>query len=196
MSPHTPQALAIQALPRGGILRDALLVLCLSFFTALTARIALPLPFTPVPVTGQTLGVLLTGALLGSRRGAAAMALYILEGAAGLPVFAFGRSGLAVILGPTGGYLLGFVVAAFVVGLLCERGFDRRVLTATGAMAVGNLCIYVLGAAWLAGFIGLPAALMQGVLPFLLGDAFKIAIAALAMPGGWYLLAHARPQSL
>jgi biotin transport system substrate-specific component len=192
MNTHRTSTLALEALPRGGVLRDLMLVLGFSFLTALTARIAIPLPFTPVPITGQTLGVLLTGALLGSRRAALTMVLYALEGAAGLPVFAFGRSGIAVVLGPTGGYILGFVVAAFVVGLLCERGFDRRPITSITAMVVGNLCIYALGVVWLSAYVGLQSALVQGVAPFLLGDALKILVAALAMPGGWYLLKYAR----
>ncbi len=194
MSNSRTLALALAVLPRGGLLRDALLIVGFSLFTALTARVAIPLPFTPVPITGQTLGVLLTAALLGSRRGALAMALYVAEGAAGLPVFAFGASGLRVVLGPTGGYLLGFVVAAWVVGLLCERGLDRRLHTSVLAMAIGNFVIYLFGASWLSGFVGFQAALVQGVLPFLVGDAVKIALAAAAMPGAWLFLRSTRPD--
>ncbi len=194
MSYIRSEALALKAISKGGLLRDALLIVGFSVFTALTAQISIPLPFTPVPITGQTLGVLLTGALLGSRRGALSMALYMLEGAAGLPVFAFGRSGISVILGPTGGYIVGFVLAAYVVGLLCERGLDRKPTTAALSMAIGNLCIYAVGVAWLATYIGLQAALFQGVIPFLVGDAIKIAVASASIPGGWYLLRQWRPD--
>ncbi|MCA1727850.1 MAG: biotin transporter BioY [Actinobacteria bacterium] len=135
-----------------------------------------------------TLGVLFTGAALGSKRGALALLLYLAEGAAGLPVFAGGASGIAYMLGPTGGYLVGFVFAAGVVGLLAERGWDRRPLWTAVAMVVGNLVIYALGVAWLAVFLGdLRTAFVQGVLIFIIGDLVKIAIATLALPGGWVL---------
>jgi biotin transport system substrate-specific component len=151
--------------------------------------VAIPLPFSPVPVTGQTLAVLLVGALLGSRRGSLAVLAYIAQGLAGLPVFAGGALGMARLLGPTGGYLVGFVAAAFLVGLLAERGWDRRVLTTAAAMMLGNLVIYAIGALWLAPFVGGPEqALATGVLPFIPGDLVKIAAAALLLPAGWKLL--------
>ena len=135
--------LAEATVPRGGLLRDALLVVGFSLLTALCARIVIPLPFTPVPITGQTFAVLLTGAALGARRGAAAIVLYVLEGLAGLPVFAGGASGLARLLGPTGGYLLGFIAAAYLTGTLAERGWDRTVRWAAAAMAAGNVVVYL-----------------------------------------------------
>ncbi len=167
-------------------LLDAALVVVFSALVGLTAQVAIPL--WPVPLTLTTLGVLFTGAALGSKRGALALLLYLAEGAAGLPVFAGGASGVAYMLGPTGGYLVGFVFAAGIVGLLAERGWDRRPLWTAVAMVVGNLVIYALGVAWLAVFLGdLRTALVQGVLIFIIGDLVKIAIATLALPGGWVL---------
>lgn len=172
-------------------LTDALLIAVFSGFVVLTAQIELRLPFTPIPITGQTLGVLLTGAVLGSRRGALALLLYLLEGAIGLPVFAGGASGLARILGPTGGYLLATPLAAGVVGWLAERGWDRRLPLAALAMLIGNLVIYALGVSWLGfykGILGNVSLLWAGVYPFLPGDLLKIAVAAIVLPGAWRLL--------
>jgi biotin transport system substrate-specific component len=174
---------------RSAWLYDAALVLAGSLLIALSAQVAIFLPFSPVPVTGQTLAVLLVGALLGSRRGSLAVLTYVLQGLAGLPVFAGGAFGLARLLGPTGGYLVGFVAAAFLVGLLAERGWDRRVSTTAAAMTLGNLVIYATGALWLAAFVGgLDQALAMGVAPFIPGDLLKIGAAALLLPAGWKLL--------
>jgi biotin transport system substrate-specific component len=178
-----------RALARPRVLvRDLLLVLAFASFTALAARIALPLPFTPVPITGQTLAVLLSGVLLGSRRGALAQLAYLAQGAAGLPVFAGGRAGLGVLLGPTGGYLVGFVLAAGLVGWLAERGWRRHTRRLFVALLLGNLVIYLCGALWLARFV--PDPLGQGVLPFIPGDLVKIAIAAGVVPSGSRLITH------
>lgn len=177
------------AVRRSAWVYDAALVLAGSWLIALSAQVAVPLPFSPVPVTGQTAAVLLVGALLGSRRGSLAVLVYIAQGAAGLPVFAGGAFGLSRVLGPTGGYLLGFVAAAFLVGLLAERGWDRRPLTTAAAMTLGNIVIYTVGALWLAVFVGgLRQALAVGVVPFLPGDLLKIAVAAILLPAGWKLL--------
>lgn len=174
---------------RSALLFDAALVLGASLVIALSAQVAIQLPFSPVPVTGQTMAVLLVGALLGSRRGALAVLAYIAQGLAGLPVFAGGAAGLARLFGPTGGYLVGFVAAAFLVGWLAERGWDRRFGTTLAAMTLGNLVIYGVGALWLAVFVGgLSRAWSLGVLPFLPGDALKIVLAAVLLPGGWKLL--------
>ncbi|MBV9790147.1 MAG: biotin transporter BioY [Chloroflexi bacterium] len=172
-------------------LTDALLIALFSGFVALTAQIEIRLPFTPVPITGQTLGVLLAGAALGSRRGALALVLYLIEGAIGLPVFAGGAAGFARILGPTGGYLLALPLAAGIVGSLAERGWDRRLPLAALAMIIGNLVIYLLGVSWLGlykGILGNVSMLWAGVYPFLPGDLLKIAIAAVVLPGAWKLL--------
>jgi biotin transport system substrate-specific component len=152
------------------------------------AQIRIPLPFTPVPLTGQTFAMLLVGAALGSKRGAASLALYTLMGALGLPFFAGGASGLAYMSGPTLGYLVGFVAAAYIVGLLAERGLERSVRTSLVPFLVGTLVIYLFGAGWLAVLFGVDQALTLGVLPFLVGDAIKMVLAALALPAAWRLV--------
>jgi biotin transport system substrate-specific component len=167
------------------LVRELMLIVGGSLFVALLAQVKIVLPFTPVPITGQTLGVLLVGALLGSKRGAAALVLYVAEGTLGLPFFAGGGAGPAYLLGPTGGYLIGFVAAAFVVGLLCERGLERSWHTAILPFAVGSLVIYACGASWLAVFVGAQKALALGVLPFIMGDALKALLAALVLPALW-----------
>lgn len=169
--------------------RTIALVALFSLLTALAAQIVVPLPWTPVPLTGQTFAVLLTGALLGSRLGALTLAAYLLEGALGLPFFRAGAGGAAHLLGPTGGYLLAFPAAAFLTGLLAERGWDKRFLTAAAAMALGSLVILAGGWMWLAIlFKGAGEAFRLGVAPFLLGDIIKIALAAAALPLGWAIL--------
>lgn len=187
LRPGTPLAVAL-APPRSLAARVGL-VLGFSLLTALSAQVSIPLPFTPVPVTGQTFAVLLTGALLGSRAGGAAMIAYLLEGVAGLPVFAGGRSGMGIIMGPTGGYLLSYPVAAFVVGYLAERGWDRRLVTAIPAMLLGNAVIYAIGLPWLSMYT--PAGkstFALGLYPFIPGDLYKLLLAAALIPSGWALL--------
>ncbi len=182
--------------PKRSLARDLALVLLGSLFVALTARVAIPLPFTPVPITGQTLGVLLVGAALGSRLGFFALLAYLAEGAMGLPVFAGGTGGAARILGPTGGYLLAFPLAAGLVGLLVERlGLDRSFLGTLLAMLAGNLLIYLLGLSWLGAWLmgagkfqGVGALLAMGMLPFLPGDLIKAVLAALLLPSAWRFL--------
>jgi biotin transport system substrate-specific component len=170
--------------------RTVALVVGFSLLTALCAQVVIPLPFTPTPITGQTFAVLLTGALLGSRLGAAAIALYLFEGAVGLPFFKGGASGAHYLfLSPTAGYLFAFPLAAYVTGYLAERGWDRRVLTAAAAMAVGSFVILAGGWAWLALMIGTATeAFRLGVAPFLVGDAVKIALASAVLPLGWALV--------
>ncbi len=181
------QVLAEKILSRTGAKQNALadlaLILLGSVVVAACAQISIPLQ--PVPVTGQTLAILLVGMALGSRRGALALLAYLAEGAAGLPVFAGGQSGLAYMAGPTGGYLLGFVAAAWLVGWLAERGFDRNLFTTLAAMAAGNIVIYFFGVLWLQTLIGLDKALIGGVYPFLIGDALKAILAALLLPAAW-----------
>jgi biotin transporter BioY len=172
-------ALVRQWVGERSVLSDIGLVLAFSLLIGLLAHLVIPLPFTPVPVTGQTFGVLLTGAVLGSRLGTATLLAYIVEGLAGLPVFAAGTRGPA-----TYGYLAGFVVAAFIVGWLCERGWDRDAPRIVAAMVVGEVAIYVFGLLWLARFVPAPKLLALGFFPFLLGDAVKLAAAALAAGGG------------
>jgi biotin transport system substrate-specific component len=165
-----------------------LLLLAGTAFLAASARIAIPLPFTPVPVTAQTLAVLLIGALYGPRLGTATVLAYVAEGAAGLPVFAGAAGGLAVVAGPTGGYLLGFVVAAWLVGSLVGRGHGRSLVTIVAAFVLGDAALMLLGFLWLAHLAGVSAAFVGGVLPFLPGEALKIAVAAAAVSSGRRLL--------
>ena len=173
---------------RVGLLYDVMLVMVGSAFIALFAQVAIPLPHTPVPLTGQTFAVLLVGALLGSARGCLAVLLYLFEGVIGLPVFAGGAFGLARLVGPTGGYLVGFVAAAFLVGLLAKRGWDRRVWSSALAMLLGNGVIYAFGLAWLAHVVGPEKAFSLGLYPFIPGDFIKLGLAAVALPAGWKLL--------
>jgi biotin transport system substrate-specific component len=171
------------------LLRDLALMVGFSLLTAASAQLVVRLPFTPVPITGQTFGVLLTGALLGGWRGFGAMLIYLTEGLAGLPVFAPGapaHAGVGLFAGPTGGYLIAFPLAALVVGFFAERGWDRTPLGVLAAMAVGSAVIYALGAGWLSHYVGgARNAIMQGILPFLVGDALKAALAAALLPRGW-----------
>jgi biotin transport system substrate-specific component len=173
--------------PRLALAYDTALILGGSLFVALTAQVAIRLPFSPVPVTAQTLAVLLVGALLGSRRGALTMLAYLGQGLMGLPVFAAGAAGPAYALGPTGGYLAGFVAAAYLTGWLAEHGWDRHLGTALLAMLAGNVVIYSLGLPWLSHYAGAQT-LAVGLLPYLAGDALKLALAAAALPAGWRLL--------
>ncbi|MCC6443147.1 MAG: biotin transporter BioY [Armatimonadetes bacterium] len=166
-------------------LYDAAWVVAGSLLVALSARVAIPL--YPVPVTGQTFAVLLVGACLGSRRGTAAMLLYLLEGLAGMPVFAEGKAGAAALLGPTGGYLLGSIPAAFVVGRLCESGWDRKLRSAAAVFLIGNILFYLVGLPWLARFVGTGQMLSLGLYPFIPGDLLKIALATSLLPSAWKL---------
>ncbi|MCL4394964.1 MAG: biotin transporter BioY [Chloroflexi bacterium] len=166
---------------------DAGLVIGGSILLALSAQVAIPLPFSPVPVTAQTLVVLLIGATYGSRRAAACLIAYLAEGVAGLPVFAAGGAGFVHLLGPTGGYLAGFLAAAFVTGLLAEHGWDRRVATSLLAMLVGNVVIYAFGLAWLGRFVPIGQIAALGLLPFMPGDLAKTAVGTLLLPLGWKL---------
>ena len=149
----------------------------------IAAQIAIPLPFTPVPLTLQTFAVLLVGASLGSLRGALSMVIYLLAGMVGVPWFAEGSSGYS----PSFGYIIGFIVAAFIVGRLAERGATTTALRTAGLMVIGNLAIYAVGVTWLKFAIDADwaTAMSLGVVPFLIGDAVKIALAAGLLPLAW-----------
>jgi biotin transport system substrate-specific component len=180
--------IALVVLP-GSLLWKLVLVLAGSALIALAAQVRIPLPFSPVPVTGQTFAVLLIAAALG-RLGLASVIAYLIEGAIGLPVFAGGTFGVATIVGPTGGYLIGFALAAALVGSAAERGWDRHLATALAAMFLGELAIYACGLAWLARF-PLPVSLVDaGLIPFIPGDLVKMVLAALALPGAWRLVSR------
>lgn len=168
------------------VLRWTLLMLLGSLFLAACAQFQVPLQ--PVPITMQTFGVLLLGMAFGSRLGAATVALYLAEGAIGLPVFAELSGGLPVLLGPTGGYLFGFVIAAWLVGALAERGWDRSVHMTALAMLFGNIVLYVPGLIWLGGFVGADQAIALGLAPFWIGDLLKLALAAVLLPSAWRLM--------
>jgi len=169
--------------------RDVTLILFGSWLIALFAQVAIPLPFSPVPITGQTFAVLLVGAMLGSKRGVAAMLAYIFQGAAGLPFFAGGASGFGILTGATAGYLAGFVVSAYIVGLLAERGLERSFKTSIVPFLVGTIIIYAFGTAWLSVMVGsFTKALELGLLPFVIGDAIKLFAAAAALPSAWKLV--------
>src|SRR5215213_11927303 len=164
------------------------LVIVFSLFIAASAQFILPIG--DVPITGQTFAVLLTGALLGSRLGAAAVAAYLIEGAIGLPFFAGGGSGIIRFFGPTGRYLVAFPAAAFITGAFAEHGWDKRYHTAAAAMAIGSAIIFLGGWAWYSVLTNTPAvaAFKLAVLPYLPGDVIKIALAAAVLPTGWALL--------
>lgn len=165
------------------------LVVVFALLTGFTALWEIPLGFTPVPVTGQTFAVLLAGATLGVRAGAASQVLYLAMGAFGMPFFSGGSSGWEVLAGPTVGYLLGFVVAAAVVGRLAEAKADRNALTAVPAFVLGSVAIYAFGVAGLmfTTGMGFGEAIVAGVLPFLIGDAIKAGLAGLLLPAAWKL---------
>jgi biotin transport system substrate-specific component len=168
--------------------RSVSLAVVFSLLTALAAQIVIPIG--PVPITGSTFAVLLTGALLGSRLGAMAMIIYLFEGAVGLPFFYGGHGGIAHLFGPTGGYLVAFPAAAFITGAFAENGWDKRFVTAVAAMAVGSIVILLAGWAWFSVLMHtpLPAAFTVSVAPHLIGDVIKILLAAAALPTGWALL--------
>jgi len=170
--------------------RHIMLIVAGAFLIYLTALIVFRVPGSPVPVTGQTFGVLLVGGALGFRRGIAAVVLYVLLGVVGLPFFAEGKGGLAVMLGATGGYLVGFVLAGSLVGRLAELGWDRHVAGAIGAMVLGNAVIYAIGLPWLAVVAGydVPTTISKGLAPFVIGDILKLALAGALFPAAWWVV--------
>ena len=168
--------------------RQVGLVIGFSLLTALSAQIVIPIG--PVPITGQTFAVLLTGALLGSRLGAITMIVYLLEGAVGLPFFSGGHGGILHLMGPTGGYLVAFPAGAFITGAFAEHGWDRKFLTAAAAMAIGSIVIMLSGWLWFSLVMKTSPAitLFATVLKFIPGDIIKISLAAAVLPSGWKLL--------
>ncbi len=174
-------------------MRTVALVVGFALLTALAARFTFFLPWTPVPVSGQTFAVLLAGAGLGWQAGAASQLLYVVLGAIGLPFYADGASGWDVVAGPSGGYLVGFVVAAALVGRLAERRQDRTLLTSVPAMLAGTAVIYLFGVTWLAHVldVGAATAVEKGLAPFVIGDAIKLVAAGVLLPAAWRL---ARPR--
>ena len=176
--PHSSM-LSTAALTAGGVL-----------FLAAMAQIAIPVPGSPVPVTGQTLGVLLIGTTYGSGLGLATFAMYLLAGIAGAPVFAGASFGVEKITGATGGYLIGMMVATYLLGLLAKRRLDQRFLTSLPSMLFGTLVIFSFGLLWLHHFTGKDWAwtISAGLTPFIAGEAIKIAIAGTSIPILWRLI--------
>lgn len=172
--------------------RDVLLTLGAAGAVGLAAQIVVPVPGSPVPITGQTFAVLLVGATLGAARGAAGMLVYMLAGVLGVPWFAAGASGWPTA---TAGYLLGFIVAAALIGQLAALGGDRSPAHTIGLMAAGNALIYLVGVPWLAFSTGmdLTSAVATGLVPYLVGDVLKTALAAALLPGAWLLIKR-RPE--
>lgn len=179
-----------QAAFRKSIAGDVGVIVAGALLVALAAQVRIPLPFTPVPITGQTFAVLLVGASLGSWRGGASLVLYVLLGAAGLPFYAGGRHGWEIIQGASGGYLIGFILAAAVTGALAEKGWDRKFRSSIGAMLTGNVIVYLVGLPWLAAVLGtdLEKTLAFGLYPFVPGDLLKLYLAAAALPTAWKLV--------
>lgn len=171
------------------LVREVTLVALGVLLTALAAQLIIPLPYTPVPITGQTFAVLLIGAGYGAARGAWTLLAYLAVGAVGVPVFTEASGGYEVFLGATGGYLVAFPIAALLVGALARRGWDRKVGRTVLAFVVGSLVIYGIGVPWLAIATGmsLPEALAGGAVPFLLWDGLKAVLAAVALPAAWRL---------
>jgi biotin transport system substrate-specific component len=189
--------LRLAVFPRPRILTDVLLVLAGTTLVALSAQVSLPLPFTPVPITGQTFAVVLVGASLGAVRGFASLLAYWLVGIAGAPVYADQSHGWSVFMGATGGYLIGFIVAAAVTGWLAERRWDRRFSSSVAAMLTGNVLIYICGLPWLAAEIdtNLEKTLEAGLYPFIVGDMLKLYLAGALLPLAWRLVERVKGGS-
>jgi biotin transport system substrate-specific component len=178
----TIPAALLTRLVRGRAALDVLLVVCASAIIAIAAQIAIPIPGTVVPLTMQPLAVLLVGITLGSTRGAAAAALYLLEGFSGMPVFAQGHGGAIWLAGPTAGYLFSYPFAAFIAGWFSERGWGSTTLRAIAGMLVALSIIYLGGWSWLAAFVGAKNSWLGGVRPFILADIIKVAVGASLLP--------------
>ncbi len=177
----------------GARVRDAVLITGAALMTALLAQVAIPVAGSPVPITGQTLAVVLTAAALGPARGFAGQALYLLLGAVGLPFYSGAGSGFDVVFGATGGYIVGFLPAAFLIGLAARQGQDRRITRALPLFALGQLVIFAIGVPWLAVVADLSAsaAIDAGFTPFIVGGLVKAAIAGVALPGAWWVVRKA-----
>ena len=183
---HLTQRMRLKS--KSDLLVDTALVVVGSLFVALMAQVAIYLPFSPIPITGQTFAVLLIGMSYGSRLGSLTLLAYLLEGAAGMPFFAGGLAGPSVLVSPTGGYLLGFTAAAWLVGRIADRSRVNKPLVALIAFITGSIVIYLFGAVWLSTYVGVEQAIRVGVLPFLLGDMIKALLAGSGLPAAWALV--------
>ena len=177
----------------GARVRDAILVTGAALLTALLAQVSIPVAGSPVPITGQTLAVVVTAAALGPARGLAGQGLYLLLGAIGLPFYSGASGGLQVVFGATGGYLIGFLPAAYLIGLAARQGQDRRISRALPLFALGQLVIFAIGVPWLAAVAHLSAAeaISAGFTPFIAGGIVKAVIAGVALPGAWWVVRSA-----
>jgi biotin transport system substrate-specific component len=184
--------LRLAVFPRSSLLTNVLLVLSGTGFVALAAQVSISLPFTPVPITGQTFAVVLVGAALGALLGLASLGLYLFVGALGAPVYSEHTHGWDVLTGPTGGYIVGFVLAAVLTGFLAQQRWDRRFSSSVAAMLSGNVVIYLVGLPWLAAKIdaGLEDTLEAGLYPFVVGDLFKLYLAGALLPAAWAAVAR------
>ena len=186
--------LRLAVFPRSGLLVDAALVVLGAALVALAAQIRIPME--PVPITAQTFAVLLVGASYGAVRGTASLGLYLVVGALGAPVYTGQNSGWEYFTGATGGYIVGFVVAAAVVGYLAEHRWDRTVSSAIGAMLLGSVAIYAIGLPWLGAVLDLDfeTTLKEGLAPFVPGDLLKLFLAAGLLPAAWRLVERVTPR--
>jgi len=186
--------LRLALVPRTGLAADAALVTAGAGLVALAAQVSIALPFTPVPITGQTFAVLLVGSALGAARGVASLVLYLAAGALGAPIYADGAHGWSALNSPSGGYIVGFVAAAALTGFLAERRWDRRFSSAVTAMLSGNVVIYLFGLPWLAHVLdtNLEKTLELGLYPFVAGDMLKLYLAGALLPGAWRLVGRLR----
>ena len=186
MNPNAA-TLRLAVLPRTNVLTNALLVAAGVLLVAAAAQIRIPLADTPVPITGQTFAVVLIGAAYGAPLGASTLVAYWLIGLAGAPIYAEGKSGWDTFVGPTGGYIVGFVLAAALTGYLAQQRWDRRFSSSLGAMLLGNVAIYVPGLLWLAHYLntGVNDTLVAGLYPFVLGDVIKLFLAGALLPSAW-----------
>lgn len=193
-----PGTLAEAALSERGFFRLAALICTGAGLIAASAQLSIPLPFTPVPITGQTFAVLLVGAGLGARLGAASALVYLALGLAHTPVFAHGTYGIDAVTGASGGYLVSFPFAAALAGWLAQRRWDRRFNSAIGAMLTANVVIYAVGIPWLALSLhtSFRHALELGLYPFVPGDLLKLYLAAAALPAIWRMVSAATPDTL
>ena len=189
MSTHIARPVVVDSWAQKSAVKNVTLVLGLVVLTAVCAQVSIPLPNTQVPLTLQTFSVLAGAAAIGAERAVIAQVLYLLLAVAGVPVLAGGASGADVVVGATGGYLVGFVAASYVVGRIAQRGATHNVASTALAYVAGSAVIYTLGVGWLAHSTGMtiPQAISAGMVPFLIGDAIKALVAGAALPAAWKL---------
>jgi biotin transport system substrate-specific component len=164
------------------------LVISGSILIALLSQLSVILPFSPVPLTGQTFGVFLIAVLFGAKRSAATMMTYLTEGLCGLPVFSKAGFGVAHLIGPSGGYLIGFLLAVYFIGYLSDRGYSKNFYKMSLMLIAGNLLIYICGCAWLSVFLGIKKAIICGAVPFIAGDLIKIMLISGFIPASWKVI--------